>query len=85
MEFTEDELKLLKLIFNVADTIVESQREGNYDVYNSNLLYSIKEKLGIYDILEGQGLIPILLFILFYSHMNNIRKEVMQCPMYLAF
>lgn len=53
MEFTEDELKLLKLIFNVADIIVESQREGNYDVYNSNLLYSIKEKLGIYDILEG--------------------------------
>lgn len=53
MEFTEDELKLLKLIFNVADTIVESQREDNYDVYNSNLLYSIKEKLGIYDILEG--------------------------------
>lgn len=53
MEFTEDELRLLKLIFNVADTIVESQREGNSDVYNSNLLYSIKEKLGIYDILEG--------------------------------
>ena len=53
MEFTEDELKLLKLIFNVADTIVESQRIDNYDVYTGNLLYSIKEKLGIYDILEG--------------------------------
>lgn len=49
-EFTEDELLLLKLAFNLADTVVETQRRGNYDVDAGNSLFSLKEKLGICDI-----------------------------------
>ena len=51
-EFTEDELNLLKLAFALVDTVVESQRLDNYDVYMSNSLFHLKEKLGIYDLLD---------------------------------
>ena len=50
-DFTEEQLKLLRMVFTVLDTIVESCREGNSDVYLRNELYYLKEKLGIYDIL----------------------------------
>lgn len=50
-DFTEEQMKLLRMGFNVLDTIVESCREGNSDVHLSNELYYLKEKLGIYDIL----------------------------------
>lgn len=51
-EFTEEELNMLKLAFTLADSVVEVQRQGNYDVYASNILFDLKEKLGIYDLLN---------------------------------
>ena len=51
-DFTEEELLLLKMAFALADTVVESQRQGNYDTHMSNCLYSLKEKLGIGEIVE---------------------------------
>lgn len=51
-EFTEDELNLLRLAFKLVDTIVESQRLDNYDVYMCNSLFYLKEKLGIDELLE---------------------------------
>lgn len=49
-DFTLDELMLLKMAFKLVDDVVEIQRESNYDVYLSNELYSLKEKLGIDDL-----------------------------------
>lgn len=49
-DFTEDELSLLKLAFELIDTVVERQRYDNYDVYMSNELFHLKVKLGIDDI-----------------------------------
>lgn len=46
-EFTEDELALLRLAFKLVDDVVEMQRMGNSDVYMCNVLYYLKEKLGI--------------------------------------
>lgn len=51
-DFTEDELKLLKLAFKLVDDVVQLQRTDNYDVYQCNTLYELKEKLGIFDLLE---------------------------------
>lgn len=51
-EFTEDELKLLRLAFKLADTVVEVQRVDNYDVDMCNSLFYLKEKLGIDDLVE---------------------------------
>ena len=50
--FTNEELMLLKMGFNILDTVVESMRNGNSDVYMSNVLYNLKNKLGIYDIID---------------------------------
>lgn len=50
--FTSEELMLLRMAFNILNTIVESMREGNSDVYMSNTLYDLKNKLGIYDIVN---------------------------------
>lgn len=50
-DFTEHELALLRLAFKLVDDVVEMQREDNYDVYMCNELYSLKNKLGIYDLL----------------------------------
>lgn len=49
-DFTVDELMLLKMAFKLVDDVIEIQREGNYDVYLSNELYSLTEKLGIDDL-----------------------------------
>lgn len=58
-DFTEDELKLLRVIFKGADAVIEAMRSSNYDVYDINYdvydinnLYNIKIKLGIYDLVE---------------------------------
>ena len=51
-DFTEDEFKLLKLAFKLIDDVVESQRTDNSDVYMCNMLFHLKEKLGIFDIVE---------------------------------
>ena len=49
-DFTVEELMLLKMAFKLVDDVIEIQREGNYDVYLSNELYSLIEKLGIDDL-----------------------------------
>ena len=51
-DFTEDELRLLKMAFKLVDDVVEMQREGNYDTYMCNVLYDLENKLGIYDLLD---------------------------------
>lgn len=51
-DFTEDELALLRLAFKLADTVIESQRADNYDVYMCNTMYDLKNKLGIYNLLD---------------------------------
>ena len=51
-DFTEDELFLLKLAFSLAANVVEMEREGNYDVDMCNVLCSLKEKLGVYDLVK---------------------------------
>lgn len=51
-DFTEDELMLLKMAFKLVDDVVEIQRYDNYDVYLSNVLYHLKKKLGIYDLVN---------------------------------
>jgi hypothetical protein len=51
-DFTEDELSLLRLAFKLVGDVVEHQRQGNYDVYMSNELFHLENKLGIYDLLE---------------------------------
>ena len=53
MEFTDEEKDLIRLIFRVADAVVEIRRESNYDVEMLNTLFNVKEKLGINGILEG--------------------------------
>lgn len=50
-DFNEDELKMLKMIFKGTEAALEAKREGRYDVYDINVLYSLKEKLGIADLL----------------------------------
>ena len=49
-EFEEDELMLLKMAFKLVDDVVEIQRRANEDVYWSNVLFGLKEKLGLGDI-----------------------------------
>lgn len=51
-DFTEDELALLRLAFELLDTAVCRMDELNYNNDN-NTVYFLKEKLGIYDLLEG--------------------------------
>lgn len=49
-DFTEDELMLLKMAFSLVDNVVDTFRTDNYDVYLSNTLYDLKNKLGIYEL-----------------------------------
>lgn len=49
---TDDEVSLLKLAFKLVDTVVEYQRYDRYDNEISNNLFHLKEKLGIYELLE---------------------------------
>ena len=51
-DFTEEQLLLLRMAFKLVDDVVEMQRCDNYDVYMCNELYHLKEKLGIYDLVE---------------------------------
>ena len=51
-DFTEEEFMLLKMAFRLIDDVVEIQRYDNYDVYLSNELYSLKNKLGIYELVD---------------------------------
>jgi hypothetical protein len=51
-DFTEDELMLLKMAFRLVDDVVEIQRYDRYDVHLPNELYGLKEKLGIYDLVD---------------------------------
>ena len=52
-DFTEDELILLKMAFGMLDVAVEKEYEFFYGRDHRNDLYYLKEKLGIYDVLEG--------------------------------
>lgn len=51
-EFTKDELMLLRLAFKLVDDVVELQRSDRYDTFLPNELYSLKEKLGISDLVQ---------------------------------
>lgn len=51
-DFTDEELKLLKAIFKGADAVVQSTKANNYDTFMSNTLYSLKQKLGIDDVVN---------------------------------
>lgn len=49
-DFTEDQLRLLRIAFKMVEDMVELQRHGNGDVFMSNELFHLKEKLGILDL-----------------------------------
>ena len=51
-DFTEEELAILRLAFKVTETILESERIDRYDVDRVNAFYSLKNKLGIYDLVD---------------------------------
>lgn len=51
-DFTEDELEMLKLIFKSAEAILQLKRTSNDDVYDINTLFYLKQKLGIYEIVD---------------------------------
>ena len=46
-DFTENELKVLKLAFVLVDRAIEIQRTSNYDNDDCNALFNLKEKLKI--------------------------------------
>lgn len=48
----EDELRMLNMIFKGAEAVLEAKRESNDDVHDINMLYSLKVKLGIADLLR---------------------------------
>lgn len=50
-DFTEEELILLRLAFSLLNNAVNGTKELCWVDY-SNAVYSIKDKLGIYDLLE---------------------------------
>ena len=52
-DFTEKELYLLKFAFKLVDEVVEMQQEWPLYVDMNNDLYNLKNKLGIYDLIEG--------------------------------
>lgn len=51
-DFTEDQLYLLRVAFKLLDELVEMRRYYEYDDYLCNELYYLKEKLGIYDLVD---------------------------------
>lgn len=53
-DFTDDELRVLKLAFSLVDTVVENQSKYTYDNDMSNGLYSLKEKLGLWEVLDEE-------------------------------
>ena len=46
-DFSETELKVLRLAFGLADSAIEIQRTSNYDNDDFNALFDLKEKLKI--------------------------------------
>ena len=51
-EDLEEQVLLLRMAFKLVEDVVEMQRYDNYDVYMCNELYHLKEKLGIYDLVN---------------------------------
>ena len=51
-DFTEDELILLQMAFRMLDTAVDEQRRLFYGSDYRNEVYALKEKLGIYDLVD---------------------------------
>lgn len=49
-DFTYEELMLLRIAFGSVEHVVDTLKEGNCDVRLSNELFSLKEKLGVSDI-----------------------------------
>ena len=52
-DFTEDELILLRMAFKMLDVAIDEQRQLFYGSNYRNEVYDLKEKLGVYDLLEG--------------------------------
>ena len=50
--FSEDELRMLNVIFRGAEAVLQAKRESGDDVYDLNVLYSLVEKLGVADLLQ---------------------------------
>ena len=51
-DFTEDELKTLKAMFNAAWAVTRAVDIGLEGVYGSNTLYQIEQKLGLGELLR---------------------------------
>lgn len=51
-DFTEDELKTLKAMFNAAWAVTRVIDIGLDGVYGSNTLYEIEQKLGLSELLR---------------------------------
>ena len=43
---------LLRMAFKLVEDVVQIQREDRYDVELCNELFNLKEKLGIYDLVD---------------------------------
>lgn len=48
--FTKEELEVLRIMFESADTAAEAEDSGDSKIYWRNVLHNLKEKLGIGDI-----------------------------------
>jgi hypothetical protein len=51
-DFTEDELILLNMAFKMLDATAEEYRKLFYGGDYRNDIFNLKEKLGIYDLIE---------------------------------
>ena len=51
-DFTEDELILLKMAFKMLDAAAEEYRQLFYGGDYRNDIFNLKDKLGIYDLVE---------------------------------
>ena len=55
INLTDEEAQLLKIIFKLGETLIEETRGFNSysgDLIDSNTLYDLKRKLGIYEIVD---------------------------------
>ena len=55
INLTDEEEQLLKIIFKLGETLIEETRGFNSysgDLIDSNTLYDLKRKLGIYEIVD---------------------------------
>lgn len=51
-DFTEDEMILLQMAFRMLDVAIDEQRRLFYGSDYRNAAYTLKEKLGIYDLVD---------------------------------